>query len=459
MKETQQIVSDAKIISCKMDGESICASAGRISTTEGNAFHIYHRSLETDAQKNDDLIRRVLRSGHKSFLEHATMTIAFCNVSVFVEQFMIEFRLASFTIKSRRYVDFGKMGYYTPPGLSDGAERLYRKHMDWLFCEYQYFLEQGIPKEDARFLLPYCFCSNFYCTVNARELIHILNDMLYGRGTTSAELTRLAKRLCEQLRDVFPILLDEVMRSAPEQTAACADAPDPFERVSLQQVRPRVELVQRPADPETDLLRAYHIARGEPCVSRCGDAQDGVIDAILSGRRPRPLEALSYTYLIEHISLAGLTHIVRHRMQSILIPPLSTVARHRFILPQTVSSVPQLRSRYRDCFMRNAEVSHQMMQLGYSSNDLVYFNLSGNTLHIMTCMNARELMLFFKLRCCSRAQWEIRGIADEMLAQARAHYPALFQKMGPSCVLEQRCPEGALSCGNIDAIRSRYGRE
>ena len=52
--------------------------------------------------------------GHMSFIEHATFTIAFENVSAFVEQFFIEFRLASFTIKSRRYVDFGKMGFYIP---------------------------------------------------------------------------------------------------------------------------------------------------------------------------------------------------------------------------------------------------------------------------------------------------------------------------------------------------------
>ena len=67
----------------------------------------------------------------------------------------------------------------------------------------------------------------------------------------------------------------------------------------------------------------------------------------------------------------------------------------------------------------------------------------------MTTMNARELLWFFKLRTCDRAQWEIREIAINMLKLLKAKYPKIFSKFGPSCLVEGRCPEGRLTCGKI----------
>ena len=102
----------AVILSMTRDGEKLCAAGGRISTQPGDAIEIWNHSQ--DAEKNSRLIQKVTHSGHNSVVEHACFHLAFQNVSVMVEQFMIEFRLASFTVKSRRYVDFSSAGYYMP---------------------------------------------------------------------------------------------------------------------------------------------------------------------------------------------------------------------------------------------------------------------------------------------------------------------------------------------------------
>ena len=102
----------AYIIGCSDCNEEVCAAAGRISTQSGTALEIFERSHDED--KNTSLIGKVTRSGHTSTIEHIFFNLAFENVSVVVEQFMIEFRLASFTVKSRRYVDFSDCGYYNP---------------------------------------------------------------------------------------------------------------------------------------------------------------------------------------------------------------------------------------------------------------------------------------------------------------------------------------------------------
>ena len=75
---------------------------------------------------------------------------------------------------------------------------------------------------------------------------------------------------------------------------------------------------------------------------------------------------------------------------------------------------------------------------------------------IMMTMNVRSLYNFFRLRCCNRAQWEIRALAWKMLEICRAEAPVLFQKAGPAC-LYGVCDQGKMSCGRAEEVRSRGG--
>ena len=79
---------------------------------------------------------------------------------------------------------------------------------------------------------------------------------------------------------------------------------------------------------------------------------------------------------------------------------------------------------------------------------------ASETKMVMT-MNARELLHFFRLRCCSRAQWEIGALAKAMVAAVSPVSPALFAKAGPSCVAGS-CPEGKMTCGKMAEVRAEY---
>ena len=70
-------------------------------------------------------------------------------------------------------------------------------------------------------------------------------------------------------------------------------------------------------------------------------------------------------------------------------------------------------------------------------------------------MNARELIHFFNLRCCERAQWEIRDMATEMLKLAKSAAPFIFKDSGPSCV-SGKCSEGEMTCGKPKEVRERF---
>lgn len=449
MKQQPQV----KIVSYNMNGVEVCASAARISTTPGDAIEIF-----TDAQnnpKNVDLIKKVLKSGHKSLIEHSVFTLAFWNVSAFVEQYLIECRLASFTVKSRRYVDFSGFGYHIPSELDGNHLTDYCRYMNLLFSAYKELLDTGVPKEDARFVLPYSFHSNFYCTLNARELIHIIRSIQYGRGRGIPELQELAGQLVLQAQEICPFLLPELERPSPNDHANAAPLSD---LLNLRDAPSFVEarqagaaaLISAPSDPIDILRTAYQVSN--PC-----SPEPFTLDGVLASQRPRELEQLSYLFRISNITLAGITHMVRHRMQSIIIPPIQSLNHSQYIAPESIKTRPGAWEIYQS----RLNAAHDLLKMA-ARNPLLkkygyYFAVSGNMMTVMTTMNARELNLFIRLRSCNRAQWEIRNTAISMLKLLRAHSPEVFGHFGPSCYLFGYCPEGKLACGKMDEVRARFG--
>ena len=442
--------SQARIVSWSTGGEEVCASAARISTTQGDALALFEKARNNP--RNQDLIGKVLRSGHRSVIEHAVFSIALQNVSVYVEQYFIECRLASFTVKSRRYVDFGGLGYYVPEELEGEALADYRKYMDGLFAAYQALLDAQVPKEDARFLLPYAFCSNFYCTLNARELVELIRSIRFGRGRGIPELRAIADRLAEQLRAMFPALDGELGGPGREEPQPEPCAPlfrdDPVWVTEAE--AGAVQLLAAPVNPGRLLEYAHHAAdpRTDKPLS---------LEELLASPRPRELEQLSYTFAISDLTLAGVTHLVRHRMQSVIIPPIQSVDHSRFILPETIRNNAAALDTYQAA-LREANCAAKLLcgdpvLRSYS----YYYAVAGNVMDVMTTLNARELKLIIRLRTCTRAQWEIRHVAMGMLRLLREQYPELFGRFGPSCYLTGVCPEGRMSCGRQEEMRELFG--
>lgn len=463
------------IIGYTNEPDKITASGARISTTKGDSLSIFEDA--SNSGKNQKLVKKVLASGHKTLVEHINFNLAFVNVSAYVEQFMIEFRLASFTVKSRRYVDFSNMGYVEPSFVDktgkplDNAEKLrklYHNHMTFLFQEYENFVQAGIPKEDARFLLPYSYKSNFYCTVNARELCNILYSMLYGRGKGHHELSTLGKNLLKQAMQVCPFVFEDlsVMESGKEdkydrlmEIINIVDCPVPISDSS-------VELLNFTSNPEDVVARAALIEYTNLPSKEIQDILknrayvEQIVELVLSNRRPRELEQIHFTFRINTVTLAAITHLTRHRMQSIIIPPFHDVCRcERYLVPNTVKTNEDLLKRYHYAYAKTKEVYNILFSNGLNKYEISYLYLSGNVIDITTTMNGRELLTFISLRSCNRAQQETRNIAIHMLNLIRGVSPLLFQHFGPNCYVKGHCPEGKMTCGKYSEIQSQFGRQ
>lgn len=438
--------------------EKIPAASGRISTQEGDASEIFAKSQ--DKEKNAKLIQKVTRSGHNSTIEHTVFNLAFQDVSVFVEQFLIEFRLASFTVKSRRYVDFRKCGFYVPFLGKKELEDKFSETMEYLFNEYTAFVDAGIPKEDARFLLPYCLRSNFYCSVNARELLHMLRSMLFGRGSEFKELYDLGVQIYSQIEKLTPGIVADFYKRRPEKSDKIALGYMFNNYEEKNENKKAVELISVFPDAEKCVARSaliwtrqYTPDAIEKIIADEGNVNK-IIDCVIDSARPRPLETVNYTFRVNGVSLSTITHFARHRMHSLMVPSLTLTDRKKYIIPETVKNAGLL-ERYDAAFAKMNDLYEYLKSEGCTEEQTVYCQLSGNTLDIVSCMNGRELMLFMRLRTCTRAQWEIRDFAIEMLRQLREVSPAIFNKYGPSCFISS-CPEGAMCCGRTAEIKEYF---
>lgn len=442
--------SQAKIISYNIDNDAVCASAARISTTLGDANEIFEKSKENS--NNNVLIKKVLRSGHRSVIEHAVFTIALWNVSAYVEQFFIECRLASFTVKSRRYVDFSNQGYYIPSDLNEKELSIYCEYMDMLFDGYQTLLKLNIPKEDARFLLPYSFNSNFYCTLNARELINLIVSIKSGRGKDIPELQDLADQIISQIKDIFPCILDDLLftRQSINVISTQQNMPNynAYPTFLGEEEIGKVRLVNSPDNPKEILEIANNIIN--PFESKIN------YNELINSARPRALEQLSYSFAISNITLSGITHMVRHRMQSIIIPSIQNIDFNKYIIPNTIIDNGEAKEIYQNIILKSNEMLQIVKRTSEINRYLYYFALSGNVMDIMSTMNARELLLFIKLRSCNRAQWEVREIAVKMLEHLRNNFSELFCLYGPSCYVSGKCPEGQMTCGMLKEVFKKF---
>lgn len=446
------------------DAGRLVAAASRLVTTQATGDSLWEMSADSDG--NERLARQLVNMGHLSVIEHATATISFEDVSVLVEQYVIQYRLASFTVKSRRYVDFAKSGFYIPASVRRcGIDAEYRRHVATLFQCYSRLQRLGVPREDARFVLPYCLRSNFLCTMNLRELCHLIARSLTAPWSHYEEIHSLGTRLQQQLVEIAPFLkgtnvfagpkaADDLVYNSSTVSYDLAEAP--------KDCRAKSKLVSHtPTPDETVASTVAAQLRTEGAHVR--DAASPSVDELLrhssDSRLMRHLEHALFTFSIEGLSLVGLTHLTRHRMQSLCVPDLAAAdLTRRYVMPDSVRTVPAAEMLYRGAVESAREIQRQMMSAGVDIRDRVYLSACGNVTDVILSMNARELLHLVALRTCNRAQWEIRGVASDMLSLASEAAPRIFRGAGPSCVRYGKCPEGRMSCGRVSEMVERYGR-
>ena len=191
--------------------------------------------------------------------------------------------------------------------------------------------------------------------------------------------------------------------------------------------------------------------------------QHAFVEKIMSMGHESVLEHVSFTFLAEGVSRVLLAQLTRHRIASFSVQSqryVSYADGFGYIIPPAIQALGEEAIAEYEAQMAQMQSWYENWQkrlgaAGEKSNEDARFVLpNAASTRLLVTMNARELMHFFALRCCNRAQWEIREMAWQMLAECRKAAPALFDHAGPACLCGP-CPEGKSTCGKAKEVKER----
>ena len=173
----------------------------------------------------------------------------------------------------------------------------------------------------------------------------------------------------------------------------------------------------------------------------------------------RPLlPHLAYTFAVEKVSRACSHQLVRHRVASFSQQSQRyiTVKRlaERVVTPPSVDDLT-----FRGLVEKASDAYRTLVDSGVPKEDARYVLPNATETSLLVTMTGSALFHFYGLRLCNRAQWEIRSLADAMLAQCRTAEPEVFDNAGPYCYMLGRCPEGRFTCGEMAEAVERYRPE
>jgi len=214
----------------------------------------------------------------------------------------------------------------------------------------------------------------------------------------------------------------------------------------------KVQLVTHTPDPEAVCAYAARVcySAGMPAAIVPGTTTDSdilLLRKVLGMGHESVAEHASFTFAVDGISRACSHQLVRHRVASFSQQSQRYVRTKdaNYIIPESISAAGY-EAAYREFMELQAFAFYdELIHAGVPAEDARFVLPNAAETKLVMTMNARELRHFFSLRCCSRAQWEIREMAKEMLNACRRIAPALFADAGPGCT-RGSCPEGARGC-------------
>ncbi|SHI12614.1 thymidylate synthase (FAD) [Clostridium collagenovorans DSM 3089] len=240
----------------------------------------------------------------------------------------------------------------------------------------------------------------------------------------------------------------------------------------------KVKLIAHTPNPENIIA-----ASAKLCYSSAGidsiqeklteEKQQKFLEMLMSLGHESPIEHVSFTFGIEGVS-RSLTHqLVRHRIASYSQQSQRYVQLKQFeyIVPPAIENNEEAKKIFVEAMEKSQKSYDDLVKILIEKyveegmdekvaqkkaiEDARYVFPNACETKIIATMNARTLMNFFHHRCCERAQWEIRELADQMLKEVKEVAPILFKYAGPSCV-NGPCPEGKMTCGKVQEKREKY---
>lgn len=249
----------------------------------------------------------------------------------------------------------------------------------------------------------------------------------------------------------------------------------------------KVTIIQHTPEPEKLVAAAAKLCYSHAGVENIMDGLDEAkvdkfLNMLMDLGHESPIEHVVFTFGVEGVSRVLTHQLVRHRIgcsYSQQSQRYVKLEQFEYIIPPEIEKLPAAKEKFIKAMEEDQRVYNELagmlMEAHYKRylsegktekqarlmaekaaiEDARYVFPNACETKIVFTMSARALMNFFRNRCCNRAQWEIREMAEEMLRQLKGIAPVLFKNAGPGCVTGQ-CPEGSMTCGRMNEMREKY---
>lgn len=229
-------------------------------------------------------------------------------------------------------------------------------------------------------------------------------------------------------------------------------------------VEPSAELIDYTDDPEMNVAVAARL-----CYSEKGNKE--IRKNLDNGRKEALIKKildLGHYSTLEHTFFSFqivCSRVTSHQLVRQRIGVAYSQRSQRYVKEDNFDYIipPKIKNKgkeavevFKDHYEKSRETYNSLLDKGILPED-ARFVLPAVKTNLIASYNARSLYHLFSLRCCTRAQWEIREIARSMLEQVKSVAPLLFSKAGADCEAKGICPEGDLSCGRIENFRNSTG--
>lgn len=216
-----------------------------------------------------------------------------------------------------------------------------------------------------------------------------------------------------------------------------------------------VELIAWTPDPERTVAAAARLCYSPASAAEIARGMSpektrSFVEKLIELGHQSPLEHVSFTFAVDGVSRALSHQLVRHRIASYSQKSQRYVDEKEFtwITPPSIERDPAVKNIF-ESQIEAIRKCYAELCAAVPREDARYILPNACETKLVVTMNARSLLHFFRVRCCRRAQWEIRRLAEMMLAEVRRVAPVLFKVAGPPCITEKICPEGEMSCGRL----------
>ena len=216
----------------------------------------------------------------------------------------------------------------------------------------------------------------------------------------------------------------------------------------------KVKLIRHTPDPEKLVAIAARLCYSPVGVEELDEKLDiesarKLVRFVIKSGHHSTTEHIYFSFGIEGISRALSHQLVRHRIASFNQQSQRYVRfteNYEYVIPDSIKNNKKFSDKFNNIVSDTHEFYEEMINDGIEAEDARYILPNASETKMIVTMNARELMHFFTVRCCNRAQTEIRELATVMLKEVKKVAPSVFENSGPNC-LRMPCPEGKYSCG------------